>query len=110
PGATDLAGQTSLRELVALIRRAAICVTNDSGAMHLAVALGRPVVSVFGPTDPRRIGPYGRPDAAVRSEIDCAPCHLKTLRQCPHDHACMRGVDARRVIERAELVLGGSRA
>src|SRR5205085_5878660 len=49
PGACDLSGRTSLGELIALIRRAAICVTNDSGSLHLAVALGRPVVSVFGP-------------------------------------------------------------
>src|SRR5207302_6915500 len=58
PGACDLSGQTALSDLAALIRRAAVCVTNDSGSMHLAVALGRPVVSVFGPTDPVWIGPY----------------------------------------------------
>ena len=58
PGAIDLAGETTLSELAALIRRATIAVTNDSGPMHLAVALDRPVVSVFGPTDPVWAGPY----------------------------------------------------
>ncbi|HEX4149269.1 MAG TPA: glycosyltransferase family 9 protein, partial [Pirellulales bacterium] len=66
PGAIDLAGRTSVAELLALIRRAALCVTNDSGAMHLAVAQQRPVVSIFGPTSPLRNGPYGRPEAVVR--------------------------------------------
>ena len=58
PGTVNLAGETTLSELAALIRRATICVTNDSGPMHLAVALDRPVVSVFGPTDPVWAGPY----------------------------------------------------
>ena len=52
PGAINLAGETTLPELAALIRRSAICVTNDFGPMHLAVALGRPVVSIFGPIEP----------------------------------------------------------
>ena len=51
PGAVDLTGETSLSELAALIDRAAICITHDSGPMHLAVALGRPVVALFGPSD-----------------------------------------------------------
>ena len=67
PGVCDLSGRTTLSDLAALIRRAEVCVTNDSGSMHLAVALGRPVVGVFGPTDPVWIGPYGRPRAVVRS-------------------------------------------
>jgi lipopolysaccharide heptosyltransferase I len=107
PGALDLSGRTSLSELAALIRRAAVCVTNDSGSMHLTVALGRPVVSVFGPTDPVWIGPYGRPLAVVRADLACAPCYLRRLRNCPHGHACMREVTAERVIERVEQVLAG---
>ena len=67
PGAVDIAGETSLTELAALIRRSTISITNDSGPMHLAVALDRPVVSVFGPTDPIWIGPYGRADAVLQA-------------------------------------------
>jgi heptosyltransferase-1 len=105
PGAIDLCGQTALSELAALMGRAAVCVTNDSGSMHLAVALGRPVVSVFGPTDPVWIGPYGRPDAVVRAELPCAPCYLRVVRRCPNDHACMTAVTGAMVIERLERTL-----
>lgn len=105
PGVHDLSGQTTLTELAALIRRAAICVTNDSGSMHLAVSLGRPVVCVFGPTDPIWIGPYGRPDAVVRADLPCSPCYLRKLSRCPHDHACMKQVTAENVIQRIEQVL-----
>ncbi len=109
-GAYNLAGQTSLGELAALIKRAAICVTNDSGPMHLAVALGRPVVSIFGPTDPVWVGPYGHPHAVVRAELPCSPCYLRRLKDCPHDHACMKDVTAAMVIERVNMVLGPTRA
>jgi lipopolysaccharide heptosyltransferase II len=110
PGAYNLAGQTSLGELAALIKRAAICITNDSGPMHLAVALGRPVVSIFGPTDPLWIGPYGRPHAVVRAGVPCSPCYLRRLKDCPHDHVCMKDVTASMVIERVNRIMGPSRA
>jgi lipopolysaccharide heptosyltransferase II len=109
PGARDLSGQTSLSELAALIRRASLCVTNDSGTMHLAVALDIPVVSVFGPTDPIWIGPYRRPDAVVRSDVPCSPCYLRKLSRCPYGHACMQGVTAAMVIERIERILAAGR-
>lgn len=57
--ATDLVGRTSLRESIALIRRARLLVTGDTGPMHLAVAVGTPTLALFGPTDPRRVGPWG---------------------------------------------------
>jgi lipopolysaccharide heptosyltransferase I len=101
----DLAGQTALSELAALIKRAVVCVTNDSGSMHLAVALNRLVVSLFGPTDPIWVGPYGRPDAVVRSNVPCAPCYLRKLRACSHAHVCMKNITAEMVIERLETTL-----
>jgi lipopolysaccharide heptosyltransferase I len=101
-GAVNLAGETTLPELAALIQRAGLCLTNDSGPMHLAVALKRPVVSIFGPTDAVWIGPYGRLDATLSSDVPCRPCYLRELRKCPHDHACMRGISATAVIERLE--------
>jgi heptosyltransferase-1 len=106
PGSVDVAGETTLTELAALVRRSAISVTNDSGPMHLAVALGRPVVSVFGPTDPIWIGPYGRADAVLRAGVPCSPCLLRQLSRCRHDHVCMENVSAPAVIERMERVLG----
>jgi ADP-heptose:LPS heptosyltransferase len=105
PGVVNLSEKTSLLELASLVRRAAVLVTNDSGPMHLAVALDRPVVSIFGPSDALWIGPYGRPDAVVSANLPCAPCYLRELRRCPHQHACMRDVSAEDVIARAELSL-----
>ena len=106
PGAVDIAGETTLTELAALIRRSTISVTNNSGPMHMAVALDRPVVSIFGPTDPVWIGPYGRPGAALQAGVPCSPCLLRQLSRCRYGHVCMENVTARAVIERMEHVLG----
>jgi len=108
PGVIDLAGMTTLSELAALIRRSTISITNDSGPMHLAAALDRPVISIFGPTDPVWIGPYRRADAVLHADFECSPCYLRKLKHCHHDHACMRSVSAPAVIERAERILAAS--
>ena len=105
PGVVDLTGETTVSELAALISRAAICIAHDSGPMHLAVALGRPVVSLFGPSDPVWAGPYHRDNAVVRADLPCSPCYLRRLRSCTHGHACMNDLPAQAVIERAESVL-----
>lgn len=109
PGVANLCGRTSLGELAALMQHAAMVITNDSGPLHLAVALGRPTVSVFGPTDPLWIGPYQRPDATLSAGLSCQPCYLRKLRRCPYDHACMSGVAAADVIDRAEDMLAARR-
>jgi heptosyltransferase-1 len=108
PGVVDLAGMTTLSELAALIRHSALNITNDSGPMHLAVALNRPVISIFGPTDPVWIGPYGRPHAVLHVDLPCSPCYLRRLKHCNHNHACMEGVSPLAVIGRAEGVLQAS--
>jgi ADP-heptose:LPS heptosyltransferase len=77
--------------------------------MHMAVALDRPVVSVFGPTDALWIGPYRRPDAVLRAGLPCAPCYLRQLRHCRHGHACMGEITAADVIERMEATLAAAR-
>jgi heptosyltransferase-1 len=105
-GTLNLCGQTKISELAALTQRADLCITNDSGPMHLAVALSRPVVSIFGPTDPLWIGPYGRPNAVVQLKLPCSPCYLRSIRQCPNGHACMRDIDPQDVITRAMEILG----
>jgi heptosyltransferase-1 len=105
PGTINLAGETTLSELAALLARAAICISNDSGPMHLAVALGRPVVSIFGPTDPVWAGPYRRDGAVLRVDLPCSPCYLRLLSRCAHDHDCMRQVSAEAAIERMENIL-----
>jgi len=105
PGAINLAGMTALSELAALIHRSTIGITNDSGPMHLAVALDRPVISIFGPTDPVWIGPYRRANAVLQADLECSPCYLRRLKHCHHDHACMRSVSPSAVIEQAESIL-----
>jgi ADP-heptose:LPS heptosyltransferase len=104
PGAVDLSGQTSLGELAAIIKRSKVTVTNDSGSMHLAVALETPVVSIFGPTNPVHIGPYGRPEAVVRLDLPCSPCNFRRLRQCPYGHACMEQLTAAMVLDRIDTL------
>jgi ADP-heptose:LPS heptosyltransferase len=110
PGLVDLTGETSISELAALIARAAICIAHDSGPMHLAVALDRPVVGVFGPSDTVWAGPYHRENAVVRAALPCSPCYLRRLERCPNGHACMNDLPARALIERMEGVLGAALA
>jgi lipopolysaccharide heptosyltransferase I len=106
PQAVNVCDRTHVSELAALIARADICVTNDSGPMHLAAALGRPLVSIFGPTDEIWIGPYARPRAVVRAPgVACAPCYLRRLRECPNAHACMTRVSSAEVIARVDEAL-----
>ena len=106
PAALDLSGKTSVSELAALIRRAGVCVTNDSGPMHMAAALGSPLVAIFGPTDPLWVGPYGREGSVVRADLPCSPCYLRRVSDCPFGHACMKQVTAEQVIARIEALLG----
>lgn len=98
----NAAGETTLRQF---LERAAACLlflTNDSGAMHIASALGVPTVTVFGATDPSTTGPTGLRARVVREPVACSPCQL---RECPIDHRCMTGVSAARVIEAADELL-----
>jgi lipopolysaccharide heptosyltransferase I len=102
---TDLTGETSVGLLAALIARARLCVTNDSGPMHIAVALGTSVVSAFGPTNPVRTGPYGHPESVVRSGIACSPCYIRTLSRCPNGHRCLAELPAAPVLAAIDRAL-----
>ncbi len=101
----NLAGRTSLPQLGAVLALADAVLCHDSAAMHLAVAFDRPLVCLIGPTNPRRTGPYGRPDDVVRLKLDCAPCYLRRLSQCRHAHRCMRELEAGTVVSAVERVL-----
>lgn len=94
----NLAGKTNLRELMALIRRCNFFISNDSGPMHIAAALGVPLVAIFGSTDHATTSPYTDKAVIVRKEIECAPCKL---RECPTDHRCMTAVSADDVVQAA---------
>jgi heptosyltransferase II len=100
--AMNLAGKTSLREFIDLAAACSLFVTNDSGSMHVASALGVPTAVVFGPTDEYATGPAGDRNAIVREPVVCAPCHR---RECPIDHRCMTRVSAQRVASAALQLL-----
>jgi heptosyltransferase-2 len=84
-----LSGRTTVRELMAVVRRCNVFLTNDTGPMHIASAFDVPLVAIFGPTDWRETAPFDRAHAVVRRSVDCSPC---LLRECPIDHRCMTGV------------------
>jgi len=99
-----LSGATTIRELMAAVKRCAILLTNDTGPMHIASSFQVPVVAIFGPTDWRTTSPFGSAHAIVRQPVDCAPC---LLRECPIDHRCMTGVTVEQVHEAATKQLSG---
>ncbi len=90
----DLAGRTSLPELAAVLRRARLAVTTDTGAMHLAAALGTPVAALFGPTAPWRTGPFGAGHQVVRLALDCSPCFKRRCPQSPLPDGLDSGIGA----------------
>ncbi|HYR46270.1 MAG TPA: glycosyltransferase family 9 protein, partial [Thermoanaerobaculia bacterium] len=91
-------------KLAALLARASVVVANDSGPMHLAAAVGTPVVAFFGPTDPGRTGPSGSPAKIFDRYVFCSPCYLK---QCPYGHECMKEISVEMAFQAVEEVLGG---
>ena len=91
----SLEGRTSLKDLAYLYRLSALLVTTDSGPMHIAAAVGTPVVALFGPTDPRRTGPYGRNHIVIRRNMDCSPCLKKRCNTC----TCMKDITVEEVLE-----------
>jgi len=93
--AISLAGKTSLKELIAVIKKAKFVISNDSGPMHIAAALGIPVYAIFGPTDPLRTGPYGKGHTNVSTAIPCAPCFKKTCENVK----CLEGLSVDKVFE-----------
>ncbi len=106
PGSVDLAGRTTLRELMALLAGCRVVLTNDTGPMHVAAALGVPVVVPFGSTSPELTAPGMPGDPRhhlLRAGALCSPCFL---RECPIDFRCMEGISVDRV---AEAVLSASR-
>ena len=107
--AIQLAGEIDLPELVALVERSTLVLCNDSAPMHIAAALGRPVVSIFGPTDPRRTGPYQSGESVVRADLPCMPCFYRRIRQCPIQHECMNRVLPDAVLRAVSLKLPSSR-
>jgi lipopolysaccharide heptosyltransferase II len=100
--ARNVAGETTLGEFIDLAAACRVFLTNDSGAMHVASALGVPTVAIFGATDDTTTGPAGPLARVVREHAECSPC---LLRECPIDHRCMTRVASERVTAAAHTLM-----
>ncbi len=104
----DHAGRLTLQESAGLIASAELFVGGDTGPMHIAVAVGTPVVALFGAADPARTGPFGQPEGVVRHVVECSPCRK---RECPvAGHPCMRDLAVETVFDAAQRALAAPRA
>jgi heptosyltransferase-2 len=97
-----LTGTTKLAEAVGILSATDLLVTNDTGPAHIAAALGRPTLVIFGPTDPTTTRPFGDQAMVIRHPPECAPC---MLRDCPIDHRCMTAISPDEVFAQAREVL-----
>ncbi len=105
PEAENRVGRTTLAEFMAGLAEARLVLCNDSGAMHVAAALGRPTVAIFGSTEPQLTGPLGPRAVVLRHHVPCSPCFL---RECPIDFGCMKGITPEMVVAQAEKLLKNS--
>ncbi len=92
----NLAGKTNLRELIALIEQCSALLTNDSGPMHIAAALGTPLVALFGSTSDVQTGPYGG-GIVIHKHVECSPCYKRV---CPIDFRCMKRIEVDEVFQK----------
>jgi heptosyltransferase-2 len=104
--AISLVGETSMRDLAALLASCAVFIGNDSGALHVAAAVGLPVIGIFGSTDPEGTAPVTEQFTLIREAVSCSPCFL---RRCPVDHRCMTRIPAESVFTAALRVKNSSR-
>jgi len=101
----DLTGKTSLKQAAEVLRRCRVTVGNDTGPLYVSAAMGTPTVGLFGPTDPRRLGPYGEGHAKVVTDVECAPCRNRRCKPL----RCMEAIGAARVVETVRGLLVGVR-
>jgi len=104
---TNLVGRTSLREAIGVIARARVAVGPDTGLMHIAAAVGTPVVSLWGATNPARTGPYGFADLVIQGRAPCAPCYR---RHCPIGRICMQSISVDEIAAKVSLALSHLRS
>jgi heptosyltransferase I len=101
----NLVGSTTLREAIGVIERANVAVGPDTGLMHIAAAVGTPVVSLWGATDPRRTGPYGFAELVIQGQAPCVPCRR---RHCSIGRICMQSITQEQIAAKVELALQGA--
>jgi len=102
-GAVNLAGKLSLVETGALLKQMDLVIANDSGPIHMAAAVGTPVLAIFGPTDPRRTGPYGPRHRVLTASLPCQPCFRRNCRRL--GLPCLANVRPEEVLAAAEQML-----
>ncbi len=95
----NFVGNTDIFQLGALLERCEICLTCDSGPMHIAAAVGTPTVALFGPTDPKRHRPYGIGHTVIEKPISCRPCYKRTCHRQDTPHLCMQEINTTEVVE-----------
>jgi heptosyltransferase II len=93
--ATNLSGKTTLRDLIGIFAHARLAMGPDSGPMHLAAAVGVPVVSLWGATSPVRSAPWGSEALVLRGTAACSPCYI---RRCPLGRVCMQRITPEEVL------------
>jgi len=97
-------GRTNLSELAALVKRCALVISNDSGPVHVAAAVGTPTITIFGPSDEIKYRPYGKDHLIVKSNAPCRPCGKH---ECPlQHHKCMRDIGVEEVLAQVRIILG----
>jgi len=101
----NLCGRTSLPEMIEWVRRSDLMISNDTGPMHVAAALNRPLVAIFGPTEPLRTGPYQRSSDVLRIDLSCSPC-LSARCTYISPQECLRGISPEKVLARVREKLG----
>jgi len=98
-----LSPKTSVKEMSALINNCSLVIANDSGPMHIAAALGIPTLGLFGPTDPKKHGPYlEKSDYIIKSDLHCIICNKL---KCPYDHECMKELSSELILEKIKKLL-----
>jgi heptosyltransferase-1 len=100
----NLSGRTTLPEMIEWLRLCELMITNDTGPMHVAAALGVPLVALFGPTDPRSTGPYGQLENVIRTGLPCSPCFNSSCRWS-NPLECLTAISPERVFEFVEKKL-----
>jgi lipopolysaccharide heptosyltransferase II len=105
----NLCGATSLPEMIEWVRLCDLMITNDTGPMHVAAALDKPLVALFGPTEPRRTGPYGQLENVLRLDLPCSPC-LSSRCAIEETDKCLRDLSPAAVLARVEKLLSSATA
>ena len=100
----NLCGATSLPEMIEWVRRCDLLITNDTGPMHVAAAMGKPLLALFGPTEPRRTGPYGQLQNVLQIELPCSPC-MKSDCHFIKPQECLRALTPDAVLQRVQAIL-----